>query len=301
LPNFREIVVKRLLEHNVVPTKEDALKFCDNLYNTGAYIAGSFILDCLYDTNYHNDIDVYDQTETVDNHFNRFNYEDFSKNRKDLKFTHSLYDLNFESSGKISETDILCRSYINVQNPDYNKSIKRFPNRRTKSKNLVQIIPINMKLIHAEISVIPRFIKRSFDLDICKNIFDGNNIHIYDITKLIYRYDVIKPNPKFMTLVYDFRNNENDDINRRPIPIYKSMLDATEEKQTKQRIDKYIERGFNITYHPKYKEIKQHISDCISANTYCVEDCIPGECNNIDHKRDNIKCIENGNIDLSKW
>ncbi len=103
-----------------------------------------------------------------------------------------------------------------------------------------------------------------------------------------------------MTLVYDFEDFK-DDINRRPIPIYKSMLDATEEKQTKQRIDKYIERGFNITYHPKYKEIKQYINDCISLNTYCVEKCIPGKCNNIDHKRDNIKCIENGNIDLSKW
>jgi hypothetical protein len=30
------------------------------LYNCKAIIAGSFILDVLYDTNYHNDIDIYD-------------------------------------------------------------------------------------------------------------------------------------------------------------------------------------------------------------------------------------------------
>lgn len=33
---------------------------CEEIYNSGACVAGSFILDCLFDTNYHNDIDIYD-------------------------------------------------------------------------------------------------------------------------------------------------------------------------------------------------------------------------------------------------
>lgn len=31
---------------------------CEVIYNTGACISGSFILNCLYDTDYHNDIDI---------------------------------------------------------------------------------------------------------------------------------------------------------------------------------------------------------------------------------------------------
>jgi len=68
LPKFRDIFIKRLLEHNIVPSYNDAIKFCNNLYETGAYVAGSFILDCLYDTNYHRDIDIYDQTTLVNNY-----------------------------------------------------------------------------------------------------------------------------------------------------------------------------------------------------------------------------------------
>ena len=33
--------------------------FCEKLYQSGSYVSGSFILDCLHDTDYHNDIDIY--------------------------------------------------------------------------------------------------------------------------------------------------------------------------------------------------------------------------------------------------
>jgi len=45
-----DINVMKKLRHNI----------CEIIYKTGACVSGSFLLDCLYDTNYHNDIDIYD-------------------------------------------------------------------------------------------------------------------------------------------------------------------------------------------------------------------------------------------------
>lgn len=117
LPEFRDIFIKRLLQHNIVPDMEYANLLCDNLYNTGAYVAGSFILDCLFDTNYHGDIDIYDQTgfDLIPKEIGMLNhteccqeekereyeYTDTDKFKsfesKNLKFAQSLYKLGFRN------------------------------------------------------------------------------------------------------------------------------------------------------------------------------------------------------------
>ena len=313
--NFKDIFIKRLLEGNVVPNKEYALKFCENLYDTGAYVAGSFILDCLYNTNYHNDIDVYDQivTKRNDRKICWFGHQD----DQNLKFTQSLYDLNFESIWSFSEMELPLRNFINMNSPEcscigYGRE-KEFGYDTIKSKNLIQIIPINLQLKDNERSVIPRFIKASFDLDICQNFFDGRKLYIKDIFKLIYRYDHIKPNTKFMLQVYEtnktYGNNVNDygnGVNNINYGQYKTKITTSEHeefhetKNTIERINKYINRGFNIGYHPKYDEIKLHIEETLENNKYCKVSSCPdiGNCTNKDHARDNIKCIADGSINL---
>jgi hypothetical protein len=305
LPSFKDIFIKRLLEGNVVPTIDDAIKFCDNLYDTGAYVAGSFILDCLYETNYHNDIDVYDHL-VPENLGNICLIDNFGC--ENLKFTQSLYKSNFESIGSISETDLTLRNFINKYNPSYSSinfgSQKEFGYNTVRSKNLIQIIPVNLQLNNNERSVIPRFIKASFDLDICQSFFDGKKLCIKNIFKLMYKYDFIKPNTKFMLQIYDIDKKYVNNVNcyhGDKIKISSEDEDLYENKSTEDRINKYINRGFDIKYHPKYNEIKLHIKETFENNKYCkIHNCSDfGNCNNKNHPRNNISCIADSSINLS--
>lgn len=322
LPNFKDIFIKRLLEGNVVPTIKDALQFCDNLYNTRAYVAGSFILDCLYNTNYHNDIDIYDQTG-LDNRSSDIYWFD-KDNKTNLKFTQTLYKLGFTTVGNISETDGHLRSFINNSNPEcvYNNNpkkhaYKRFDIKTRRCKNNIQIIPIDLKLIDNERSTIPRFIKSTFDLDICQNYFDGINLYIKNIDKLIYKYDFIKPNTKFMRQVYYIENEdelknrledknelgnelENEDESKIMIVDYNNQ-EYYENKNTENRVNKYINRGFDVKYHPKYDEIKLYIQEKLENNKHCkVHTCLSsGNCTYQNHYRDNIRLIADNSINLS--
>ena len=300
LPNFKDLFINKLLQCNVVPTMEDALKFCDNLYDTGAYVAGSFILDCLYDTNYHNDIDIYDQIVVKDKNDGFGFFDCFNNDNTNLKFTQSLYKSNFKSVGNISETDLKLRSFINISNPECidvrDDQYRLVPSMQSKRcKNNIQIIPIDLKLKDNERSVIPRFIRSSFDLDICQNLFDGKNLCVKNLSKLMYKYDFIKPNTKFMLRIYDIGDkNENERVK-----IYDD--EYYEEESTKNRVNKYLKRGFDIKYHPKYDEIKLHIQKVLENNKYCkIHNCLNfGNCTNKDHPRDNIRCLENESINLS--
>ena len=276
LPNFKDIFIERLLEHNIVPSYNHAVKFCDSLYETGAYVAGSFILDCLYNTNYHHDIDIYDQTIfQVD--YVRDGFDKFGSNN--LKFAQSLYKLGFAKVAGTCGNDPQLRSYLHKQHPMYDFKLTRDITKDWGQKFLgkcndtIQIIPIALTKKENERSFIPRFIKASFDLQICQSIFDGKNIHIKNLDKIISKYDVIKPNTRFMESVY-YRNDE------------------LEESATKQRIQKYTDRGFDIKYHPKYNEINNKIKDTILTNKYY---------NDIDNHYHNIRYLDNEEIDLSKY
>jgi hypothetical protein len=311
LPDFTDVFIKRLLQHNIVPSLEDAKLLCDNLYNTGAYIAGSFILDCLYDTNYHGDIDIYDQTGLdliPKNKSEMLNHEECCQEEKDrkyeytsgdtfkdfesknLQFMQSLYKLGFRGVHHTSSPDPIIRKFLYKTNPIIEEKIyKDYPSdfsikEKETSNDCIQIIPINMNLKPNERSVIPRFIKSTFDLDICQNIFDGEKLQIKNVNKLIYKYDYIKPNTRFMLTVYE--QQEKD-----------------EEEATKKRRDKYLARGFNIDFHPEYDKINTFIIDMLKLKKYNFmghQNCIISD---YEHKYDryqnNIKYVDNGEIDLS--
>lgn len=268
---FKNIFIERLLEHNIVPSYEIAIKFCNNLYETGAYVAGSFILDCLYNTNYHQDIDIYDQTTLI----NDYVYDRFKKfGDQNLKFTQSLYNLNFLMVTSSSGPNPILRSYLHNSYPGLeNQEDKMVPNVHTitLTKDAIQIIPIALTLKENERSFIPRFISSSFDLEICQCIFNGKNIYIKNVNKMLNKFDFIKPNTRFMESVYE-RNN------------------ITESLLTENRMEKYISRGFDIKLHPDYTEINNFIEDILASNKY-----------NNGTYQNNIKYIDNEEIDLSKY
>lgn len=270
LPNFKTIFIKRLLEHQVVFSEQEALSFCNHLYKTGAYVTGSFILDCLYDTNFHNDIDVYDQSTRKKDH----KYDYFSECcPNNLQFNQYLYQTHFQNTNKGVTNCVTnaeqcitprLRTYINQLHPLCHTN-------HTDFKDSIQIIPIGLKRRHNERSTIPRFIKASFDLDICQNIFDGRQLYIKNVNKLIYKYDYIKINTLFS------------------IGIYEVGRDVDERQHvTEKRANKYRERGFHITKHPLCDEM-------IHTTNYLLET----KCNH--NQRNIIKCIDDGNLDLSLY
>ena len=290
LPNFKDIFIKRLLEHNVVPSHEVAINFCNNLYETGAYVAGSFILDCIYDTNYHQDIDIYDQTEPVDiytytsEHSGKASsyyilndsFDEFGDDNS-LKFTQSLYEMGFKSVGIGSGPDLILRSFIHTSNSIFDiakdnvsyynpdKSVNKFTN------HSIQIIPIGLTLRENERSFIPRFISASFDLEICQSVFDGRNLHIKNMNKILNKYDYIKPNTRFMLHVYPQDDNDEGIL-------------------TINRMNKYIERGFDVKQHPKYNEIEKFVRNTLKSNKYSLDK---------GRTQYNIKYIDNDEINLA--
>lgn len=318
LPDFKQIFMNKLVECEVVPSSDEAILFCKALYDTGAYVAGSFILDCLLGTNYHDDIDIYDQTGmdyTIDNDGNinyndpayfrysksinlylrqyldykevdytvdsdgNINYDDpkyykeFTSNN--LKFTQYLYNANFENIKCTSAVVPILRSYINKSSSDYKPTLKNDfilgNNNIDNLKNTIQIIPVDMKIKHGQRSVIPRFIKASFDLEICQNIFDGNMVYIKNLDKLVRKYDYIKVNTMFTVAVYSSYG-----------PMYKDY----KKEVTMKRMVKYCDRGFDIQLHPQHEEMHEVVNRLYSIHNSAS---------------DYIKYIDDGTIDLSKY
>lgn len=177
LPNFKDIFIRRLLQHNIVPSLKDTELFCDNLYDTGAYVAGSFILDCLFNTNYHRDIDIYDQTgfdlipkqeqtflheccqEEKDRKYEYYCSDKFDNfESKNLRFTQSLYKSGFRNVKSIGNPDPIIRSFLHKSNPMikekcYNDGSSSF-SIENHSNDCIQIIPIDMNLKLNERSVL---------------------------------------------------------------------------------------------------------------------------------------------------
>lgn len=92
------------------------------------------------------------------------------------------------------------------------------------------------KLQHIALYMNPiKFINMTFDMEICKNYYDGKNLYVKSWTKLIQRKDYIKPNGLLMS----FYTNDYE----------------VDELSEKRRI-KYIKKGFDVTLHPNYGKIK---------------------------------------------
>lgn len=278
--NFHDFLIRRLLQDRIVPTKELAIEFCDKLKETGACVAGSFILDILYNTDFSNDIDIYDRSILTtnwnvkpDDWFQGFN--DDSR----LKFTQYLYQAGFVSINQQMGPDVIIRPYIhNFLVPEIKErfNIKEeklrdsnlYSKLGNELKHYIQIIPIAME--SEEKSFISKFIKATFDLEICQNYFDGEKVYLKNMNKLNGKFDFIKANTKFI------------------FSIYQSIKDRSEESTIK-RMEKYNARGFHITKHPLYEEMKKEIDNIVNDG---YEN---GRNFNI------YKYIANGMIDLSRY
>lgn len=254
-----------------------ATDFTDNLFKCGAYVSGSFMLDCLYDTDYHNDIDVYDEADP-----NKTYMGDITQWRSVFKFgdrynrfNQYLYRANFmnsENSDTGKEAKVI-RNYLFMppnlidSRVDHRNVKLREPNDNERYfigddgkyiypiaqhhlyRHAVQIIPLCTQIPehlrsrveghHYKLSI-PGTIYATYDLDICKNVFDGKNLYVRSWSKLFKRKDYIKPNTRLLMRQYSHTTKHSEDT-------------------VDWRRAKYLQRGFTIDLHPQFNEMKQII------------------------------------------
>lgn len=248
-----------------------ALKFriIDELAICGAVVAGSFVLDVLYDTDHHNDIDIYDRTSLSLDHVDRSFYRATLRNGGDnnLKFAQFLRLGEFPridnrrptKTDATREQEDTCRTIYNYSSRELVSSYFSDCNR-----NSMQLIPVPMDIF--------RFISASFDLDICKSCFDGKQLRVRSWNKLVERYDYMKYNKSFAMDHY----TENC---------------GAKYPELSNRTEKYRQRGFDIRPHPRLEEIQLHIQEAANSGKYRTEQGF----------QEKIKFIEDGTINLEKF
>ncbi|CAK7994610.1 Hypothetical protein POVR1_LOCUS134 [uncultured virus] len=216
--NLVNIMMQHVNEVDHLRMKRLRNGLCEAIYQSRAGVSGSFILDCLYGTNFAGDIDFYEPLEP--NHPKSFKFGDGT-----MPMTQFIYQCGF-----------FCRTSA------LDESVRNFETSlKTDCKPLVQIIQIPIAKSETDRSAIPKFINATFDLDICKNIFNGRTLMVRSWKKLIYRYDYIKCHSACLLGAY-----AND-----PIP---------EDVRLENRRTKYLNRGFNIQAHPRFNEMMEEIN-----------------------------------------
>ena len=269
MPNFVQLFQNALVKYRIVPDIILAKCFCDNLWSSGAYVAGSFILDVLYQTDYHNDLDVFDPSNPNSDSRSVFKDED-----EYMKFTQSFYKMGFGWRESVAPDSLtLIRSYAHLNGGKPKTPFRsHYPKMEPTDMGIVQVIPVGFVKRQNERSVVPRFIQASFDLDICMSAFDGTCLFVRSWNKLIEKYDYIKPNTKFM--LKEYIDGDGDILSR-----------------TEKRKQKYIDRGFKIEKHLLFNEISDNINKITTSNIHL----------NVINNNDIIKYIDDGSINLDLY
>lgn len=223
MPDFRKIVARKLAPHFPDRHINEVL---DALYASDAIMSGSFILDCLYDTNYHHDVDVYDPSGVVAYGPGSGDYGNPGSLK--FKFMQYMYATGYHTHNypnlpgqgvyvtrEFAHPSLYCSKIPCVCHP-------------------VQIIPVNLTPKKTLRGTVVRNILATFDLDICKNGFDGRSLYVRSWIKLIYRFDQIMPGT--CNILESYRGDRGP-------------------RMTADRIIKYTSRGFRIKSSPYSAEV----------------------------------------------
>ncbi|CAK7995031.1 Hypothetical protein POVR1_LOCUS549 [uncultured virus] len=155
--------------------------FFQELIESKSIISGSFIIDCLYDTNHHNDIDIYVSDGKMDDYMRVSGFVD---------------KINPSSDQSLPVTNLV------LQNGD--QSIH------------VQLIYIPLAFYEANVDSVKDIrsvINATYDLDICKSSFECERLYVRSWPKLFGRYDYIKCNMRFVMRYYGGDLAEDGGVN----------------------------------------------------------------------------------------
>ena len=148
---------------------------------------------------------------------------------------------------KYSDNSSNNRHEVEIKKLSYHDGISR------GSKTILQLIGVP---IYKKGLSLPEFIDATFDMDIIKSRFDGNKLTVINWNKLVERYDHIICTAG---LIY---NMYTPNVSYRFESLCKCETDEA-KKITLRRKEKYIEKGFNITDHPKMDEIISEVRNVL--------------------------------------
>ncbi len=220
--NFKDDFCKKM--SNIV---DNPFEFCEQMKINNTYVSGSFILDVIYNTDCAGDIDIYEGDDKCTEYYDCDFRLDNIKYSNRLKFLQYMYTLDLDNFSNGTKSDFT----------SYNGPIYLIRNYKTKKSNTqIQHIVVRSKNVD-------KFIENSFDLDICKNYFDGEKLKIGYLDKILTKKDYIRPLSLLMEFYVDMNDGDNNN----------------QHTLTYERMKKYIDRGFDIKKHPNFDKIYKHI------------------------------------------
>ena len=239
---FKKYFIKKIKN-----TVNDAEDLCIQLKNNNCVVSGSYILDCLYGTNYSSDIDIFKNVN------NGVNQDVYCTKTLDINERRQQNSHLYEFRPYLTKIGAEPNDFIS-----WSQNNNNHPNSQNHGNNVRCILlnvsnyKLNDKIIQF-ISITKdyrEYIDAMFDLDICKNFFDGEKLYIKNISKLIKKHDTYKPINSVGKYLY------NPDLS---------------EQNNLSRMEKYIQRGFDIKKHDKFSEIKQRIEEKVNAYRLSIQ------------------------------
>jgi hypothetical protein len=218
-------------------------KFCDNLKKYDGYVSGSFMLAVLYDQNIYNDIDIYEYTPS-----GKMEFKENGDSRY-LQFLQYLYkECGFATGNPPHRSndyndDNAMQATIRVSNSTGN------PFQHIASK----IDPLDL-------------IYQTYDMDICKNVFNGKKLRVKSWYKLITKKDDLVPTYYITHGKYGILSGYQD-IVITPDQINEKLSQELEvfieksKRRTYERLEKYNARGYIIKIHPNWENCIKKIYD----------------------------------------
>lgn len=193
----------------------------DDMIEYQNVISGSFILQCLYNEDWESDIDIYclDDSRQLDPDY-------ISPN----SFAWHLYINEFANIKQSSNYEFLHVWSRKYESGNFQKVINHII---IKKESLEIMDDHNIKnKTPKNYSSIFHFVDESFDLEICKVVFDGKKLYIKNLDSLIYKKCKVSLNL--------------DKYIRRGFWPEGLISDKILEDFVRARIEKYKARGFNI-------------------------------------------------------
>ncbi len=280
--NFIEVFKERIGKHVPDPTE-----FCDMMYKHQVYISGSSIMAFLYDTNDYNDIDIYEwettpkinckevasiSSATTETHASTTNSLKNTKNGNGIMEGHICY-CRSEYHFCIGEARLEFLQYL-YRKCNFSPEL-RAGNSGTNALNSYFRVnnSTTNKFQHIATKHNPnKFIYVTYDLDICKNVFNGQSLTVKSWDKLIRKRDVITPTYllnmgiQYMRTVDYYHNYTKTSLEEymksdykidRATYISRSIIKFEERKL------KYEKRGFKIIQHPEWLDICKKVFDIL--------------------------------------
>lgn len=229
-----------------------------NIINkNGAFISGSFIIQCVLDEYWESDIDIFcphRDNEIVKSYTDDYNFNDLEN---------YLYNNNY---GWYTQTYQYMRKY----NGNYDPDIIHVRDYDKENKKDIQIIALN---IDKNIKSYQKFIENRFDFNICKNMYVGGQLYIYNLDDILNKVTNFECTTLLNKTVYRYHKYKKHGF------IFKNDLDLTYKNLKHADEYKTVIYAIDINNVPssikKFTHVRPYNNEIVPPINECnVNECI---------------------------